>query len=199
MRNLVVLLLLFCSMLTLAQNKKKTKEEKALESVEIIDGKMLGIVPWKDGGPYYSEVIEADGTKDELYTRARTWFAETFNDSRGVIQMDDKDAGIIIGKGKFIYTDNGATHFTIKIQVKDGRYKYDIFDLNEEVVMPYYSGRVLVSKTFNYTPYQLFYSKKGKKNLDYAEALDLRMNKVVSKLVDSMNMEGVSSGDDSDW
>ena len=44
----------------------------------------------------YSEVVKVDGNKDELYSRAREWFAKTYNSAKNVIQMDDKDK--IVGK-----------------------------------------------------------------------------------------------------
>ena len=85
----------------------------------------------------YSEVVFVDNIpKDELYTRAREWFARTFRSAQNVLQMDDKSAGKIIGKGN----DRGSVYlaplvassflerYTISITVKDGKYKYAIFD-----------------------------------------------------------------------
>lgn len=50
----------------------------------------------------YTGIVQVAGvSKEELYTRARSWFVKTYKDADVVIQMDDKDAGKIIGKGRF--------------------------------------------------------------------------------------------------
>lgn len=49
----------------------------------------------------YNEVVKAEGlSKDNLYVKAREWFAVTAGSAQAVIQMDDKAAGKIIGKGQ---------------------------------------------------------------------------------------------------
>lgn len=88
----------------------------------------------------YQGVVKADGlTKDELYTRAREWFAKTFNSAKDVIQMDDKSAGKIIGKGaangSYFYlltTIRFTLYYTVSITVKDGRYRYEITDIEAQ-------------------------------------------------------------------
>lgn len=92
----------------------------------------------------YSEVVEVPGkTADKLYTIAREWFAETFNSANKVLQMDDSVAGKLIGKGsthvsqsyvsggmiKIPMTIDWYPNFTIKVSVKDGKYKCDITDI----------------------------------------------------------------------
>lgn len=79
-------------------------------------------------------------SKDELYIRAREWFARIFVSAQDVIQMDDKAAGKIIGKGVYknlktgIFVDNTTTiYYTVSITVKDGRYRYEISDIYREI------------------------------------------------------------------
>jgi hypothetical protein len=84
----------------------------------------------------YSEVVPVPGiSKDDLYVRGREWFAKTFVSAQAVIQMDDKAAGKIIGKGvgygtsSFMLTTSRFTIFyTVSLTVKDGRYRYEITD-----------------------------------------------------------------------
>ncbi|KAF5078477.1 hypothetical protein DSECCO2_140150 [anaerobic digester metagenome] len=84
----------------------------------------------------YSEVVEVSDTdKDELFIRAREWFNETFNSSRDVLQISDKETGELSGKGlmKVNYTFNymGKRNFScdvrfqVSLWVRDGRYKYE--------------------------------------------------------------------------
>lgn len=85
----------------------------------------------------FTEVVTVDSaTKNELYLRAREWFAKTYNNSKDVIQMDDKEAGKIVGKGAFkVYAHNmglrdyGLVTYTISITAKDGRFKYELTDI----------------------------------------------------------------------
>jgi hypothetical protein len=85
----------------------------------------------------YSEVVQVAGANQaELYARAKLWFADTFKSAKAVVQADDKDTGIIQGTA---FQDISVVAmgipsavklwYTIKIALKDGRYKYDITDL----------------------------------------------------------------------
>lgn len=90
----------------------------------------------------YSEVIEAGGiSKADLYVRAGTWFTRTFKSSKSVLELQDKEAGKLIGKGGlpvFIKTplvgtvDAGTVMATITVLCKDGKYKYTIDNLRHE-------------------------------------------------------------------
>lgn len=92
----------------------------------------------------FQEVIKVEGvSKDELYLRAREWFARTFVSSQEVIQMDDKQGGKIIGKG----VSSGSysimlspilyyLNYTVSVTVKDGRYRYEISPFTIEGTSP---------------------------------------------------------------
>lgn len=86
----------------------------------------------------YSDVVFVDSlvNKQELFSRAREWFAKTYKSSTSVIQMEDKESGIIVGKALMnVYHKalgsnfpSGYINYTISIYIKDGRYKYEIID-----------------------------------------------------------------------
>lgn len=89
----------------------------------------------------YTEVIRVDSsvTKDILYSKAREWFAIAFKSSNDVVQLEDKENGKIIGKAimNVYYKSMGREYpskirYSIAIQVKDGRYKYEITDFIHE-------------------------------------------------------------------
>jgi len=98
-----------------------------------INAKLFGQVPLS-----YSEVIQVnDVSKNELFDRAKLWFAISFKSSNSVLQIENKEEGELVGKGFFKYYSNiwsvkhvteGPIRFTIKIYIKDGRYKYEIND-----------------------------------------------------------------------
>lgn len=93
------------------------------------------IFPMQNGKIIYQAVISVDTTMtaNDIYSNAREWIINIFKSSKDVIQLDDKEDNIIIGKG---YIDKGhnplvsnpKNWFTIKIEAKDGRYRYSIYD-----------------------------------------------------------------------
>ena len=86
----------------------------------------------------YTDIVKADSLPaTELYTRAKLWFATNYNNSKAVIQADDKEAGQIIGKATMRYEPTffiasgvvkGPVDYTISILLKDGRFKYEVTD-----------------------------------------------------------------------
>jgi hypothetical protein len=93
-------------------------------------------LPLKDGKVFYEQVDSATATKEQLYQRAKLWFANAFKDSRSVIQLDDKDDGQIVGKGNFDvpykYGVNTVAqcNFTLKIDVKEAKYRIQVYNIN---------------------------------------------------------------------
>lgn len=97
----------------------------------------------QDDGIEFQEVVKLENDsipKNILYTNAKIWFVDAFKDSKEVIQMDDKENGIIIGKGNMAYTNsklrykgiNGRISFTVKVEIKEGRYRYSFSDFYHE-------------------------------------------------------------------
>lgn len=90
----------------------------------------------------FSEVVPVEGASAaDLYNRAKLWFAKAFVDSNRVLQVQDKEAGTLVGKGAFQYEPNvlmnssvirGTVRYSVTVMVKDGRYKYVITDFVHE-------------------------------------------------------------------
>lgn len=85
----------------------------------------------KNNALTYTQVVEAPGkTKEQLYVLINYWYTSTFNSGKAVIQLNDKDAGVIIGRG---YIDGVAGHVggmttykvnltpVIKTDIKEGK------------------------------------------------------------------------------
>ena len=98
---------------------------------------LLNILPLKDGKVTYSGVVQMQGvSKDEMYKRVKMWFLNNYNSSKDVIQFDDRENGEVIGKGCFkalwmvrFYTALPINVWkTIKIQIKDDWFRYEITD-----------------------------------------------------------------------
>ncbi len=147
--------------------------------------KLLEILPISEGIVTYTSVIQVDGVnKEELYTRAKKWFATTYKSAKDVIQLDDKENGEIIGKGNFnisYYTRNPIINHTISISIKDGKFKYKITDFR-------YSDNQ--NETFLVEDFPKSWG--GKKKL--YETIDIK----VKLLIDSLE-KSLKSKPDTDW
>lgn len=79
----------------------------------------------------FEKIIEAPGTKADLYIKANEWFVNTFNSAESVIQFHDKEAGKIMGKyvAPFnISIYNYYSQSTITVEVKDNKAKISFSD-----------------------------------------------------------------------
>lgn len=99
------------------------------------DNPFTDVFPMINNEVTYTEVVQVDGTSNqELYKRSKIWIVDAFKSSKDVIQNDDKDNFILIGKGFFSgfghnkAVANANYWFTIRIDSKDNRYKYTITD-----------------------------------------------------------------------
>src|SRR5665647_853674 len=108
----------------------------------------------------YSDVVEiSNKTSDQLYSTAKEWFALTFKSSNDVIQLDNPAEKKIIGKRvqqvEYIVSKIPVfmnVYFTLTVQFKDNRYKYDI--LSTEIKS---SG----GKDYTYDELKLISTEKG--------------------------------------
>lgn len=67
-------------------------------------------------------------TKDQIYVEVNNWFIHSFNSGKSVIQLNDKDAGSIIGKGYvdalgsnlgFFNKSDAAAWVIIRVDIKE--------------------------------------------------------------------------------
>jgi hypothetical protein len=79
-----------------------------------------------------SRIIDSiPGSKDEIYIRVKNYFARAYNDANSVIQTDDKNSGVVIGKGlyKYIYSSiymlsttlNYSAYHILRVDMKEGK------------------------------------------------------------------------------
>ena len=93
------------------------------------------IYKMKDSKIHYEEVVNTEGIDaNELYLRSKLFIANAYVSSSDVTKFEDKENGIIIVKALFPHAHNkfinrGRVTYTLKIEVKDNRYKYTITDL----------------------------------------------------------------------
>jgi hypothetical protein len=122
-------------------------------------------LPLKDGKVFYERIDSMpNASKLDLYNKAKIWFVNTFNSAKAVIQMDDKDAGTLMGKGLTGFDAGNLMtgpikqyiNYTININLKDNKYRMQIYDI-------YVSD----GNATAYTPEQLLkYPKMNKKKIE---------------------------------
>jgi len=78
---------------------------------------------------YCQEVVEVPGSQQELKAKAKEWAVNAFHDTKEVIQ-NETDSQIML-KGNFnqsMHIGMTKVWFTMKIEFKGGRYRYEIYD-----------------------------------------------------------------------
>lgn len=149
----------------------------------------------------YSEVVTVDSSlsKDVLFNTARRWFANNFGDSKSVLEVSDKATGEMLGKGLFkyhssIFFANSATsgwiRYTLRLVLKDGRYKIEMDNFEHEANPGNPNPRNLgtISKDFCPAPTNINSPLRWQKRV-YEEMLKLsedEISAIVTSLKDSM-------------
>ncbi len=95
----------------------------------------------------YTEIIEHKELASNSFEISKMWLANTFNDSKSVIEYSNKENGTIIGKGILKNVSYGTlvqmdTRFTLKIEVKDNKTRLTFQDMVQypnQYVAPVYS------------------------------------------------------------
>ncbi len=127
----------------------------------------------------FSNVIEIEGvSKNELYSRARKWFSDYYVSFEAVIDLEDREEGVITGRprGTFPYKYSSVSTYDIpmsyelSIYVKDGRFKYIATAINH-VATPTQNNGYSTAET----PIEIhisderIYKKNGKKREKFAQ------------------------------
>lgn len=126
-------------------------------------------LPLNDKGRVeFQEIIEVENvSKDELFTRANAWFVSAYNSANDVIQMSDKEQGIIIGKGiapyEVMFLAKNYPYklrHTIKVETKENKARLTMTDFYVEETgredRPVYdlvNDNQLYKKNGNFKPY----------------------------------------------
>jgi hypothetical protein len=146
----------------------------------------------------YQGVVEVAGaTKEQLYTRAYEWLAKAYRSANDVIQMQDKEAGRLVGKGTASVRARGLSagyvRHTLTIYLKDGRYKYVLTDFVHESggMKDVYSGGPLESPKAEILPFG------GKKPWDEVRRdADGDARRLVTDLQAALTLKGVKDPSD---
>lgn len=99
------------------------------------------ILSENNGTVYYTGIVDVDTslTKEQLFLRAKKWFAGFYVSGKEVMQVEDKEAGEMIGKGYFkerYFEQDVYVWHTVEILVKQGKFKYIITNFDGNIISP---------------------------------------------------------------
>jgi hypothetical protein len=121
MKNLIVLVFILITKITIAQNKDT-----------------VGLnTPFINGEVVYQKVFNASGKSDaQLFSNAQLWFIKHYRNPNS-LQIQDEVTGRIVGRGTELLTfktvlgmeDTYIVNMTIQIDYKNSRYRTRIFNI----------------------------------------------------------------------
>ncbi len=146
----------------------------------------------------FEEVVQVDSalSKSSLFKVGKLWLNDTYRSGKNVIQMEDENAGIILGKAVIKYTPTfysasvpatGYINYTIKLSFKNGRYKYEFYDFIHEGSTNEYgqNGSIgLINEGENYIGNSIVFNKgyREKVNADTQKRIKSEMPNIISSL-----------------
>ena len=136
----------------------------------------------------YTDVVQLKGISTAvLYKRALEWFNTYYKNPTDVIRENDSTKGVIVGKSRFkifnapdkkgLRTDAGLIMYTIKVSIREGRYKYEITELNQKATSYTPLEPWLDTSSRSYTPAYV----------GYLEQVDTQIRETIDSLRKAMS------------
>lgn len=154
----------------------------------------------------FEKVIQADSVdKQSIFIALKEWFGMNFVSAKSVIEVEDKEAGLIIGNSITPYSKGGLSYsaydgnlkYTLKIQIKDNRFKVSVTNfLHEGTKNPNY-GLGIITTSEIYTDKGM--NKKFHNNV--WDDLKARAEKIANKYFldfEAIKIKSTKSNDE-DW
>jgi len=122
------------------------------------------------------------------------WFANTYRSANDVIQMDDAENKVIVGKGYsniFFNPGQAELWYTVKIEAKDGRYRYTVNDIIYDATNQYATYREPLNAV-------LFKSNGQPRQTNKIYKIKFKCIEQLNELIDSIQTGMESIVEDSD-
>ena len=175
----------------------------------------------KNNSLTYTQVIDCgEQTKEQLYVALNYWFTATFNDADAVIQLNDKESGVIIGKGLIggiASHAGGMNSYVVSIQpiirvdIKDKRIRVTYTIQNYDVAK-YVGGGVMgamggtrptksvekwaIEKCFPFQPKDAY---KAKKSSSKALVMTHAFSNVIIDKIEEAAKNGLVGNENDEW
>ena len=143
-KSILTVLLLILSVVTYAQKKQK-------DTAKVI-------LPTKGDLIFFETIVDSlsNQSKDILYNKSLKWMADSFVDSKEVIQIKNPEEGSIVGSGLFDYTAPGLLgerermSFMVEITAKDNKSRIRLYQFKYKTFGSAGYGRASASKDSDY-------------------------------------------------
>jgi len=142
----------------------------------------------------YQEVLTVDGLKKELFNRAIEWINVNYKNPAEVTKVRNPESGLIEIFHRFDLdrTDNngnivdaGIVVYTLRLDLKDGRYRYKITDMSLKQSSRFPVERWLDKTDKAYNPnYDLYIAQLDKQVKELIESLKKGMQPGIQKKED---------------
>ena len=178
---LIAITLLFTTPIVKAQDK----DEKV---------KMVLVKEENSDNYYYEGVVPVEGvTKEEMFKRAKAWVLSNFKTGDNNSQFDETNFEIYNSPTIIVKKGDNYVNFKIKLQFKDGKYKFRFDNL---IVQPHWA----ITPPQEPVPYNgvKLYGRYGKKfNRFFIENINTAFVGMASSLETSI--KGISTKKDDNW
>jgi len=110
----------------------------------------------------YQEVVDEEGTKDELFNRGSSWLRIFYSNPMAVSKVRDQASGVIRGQHQIrvYHTDENGNKiegdmvlYSFKIEFKDDRYRYTVDDFVVKKISRYPLENWMNKADPEYMPY----------------------------------------------
>jgi len=141
----------------------------------------------------YREVVQQEGTKLELFNRAIEWINKEYKNPADVTKVRNPETGLIelIHRIELTYEEKGVSRsggivdYTLKLELKDGRYRYTFTNFNLKQASRVPIERWLDKSDKAYTPaWDLFLSQVDEHTRKVTESLKKGMQPPAAKKAD---------------
>jgi Domain of unknown function (DUF4468) with TBP-like fold len=169
-------------------------------------------MPMKDGEVLYEFIVNVDSNYlgKDIFNKIKSWFVESFKDSKNVLEIEDLENGKLTGKGifniepKILNSPATDCYFIINVDVKNSKYRLQIYDMYFERLGGNMTGdiRKAVTEIYNgikngIPAYKIFMDSK--KNALRNQTLFLKnVDEKVNAIAKSLN-KYILEKENNDW
>ena len=166
----------------------------------------------------FTTIIEAPGkTKDELFVMLNNWFVSSFSSGKSVVQMVDKEQGVILAKGYlsgvgsrvgFMKSVEVGEYIVIRLDIKDEKVRIITsiqeyyMDTSAGVGQMLFGGAVLKDvqiPVYMGYPFELKKNKNYKKETSIGFVGGILYSKVLVDKIDKAVNFGIVGTESQDW
>lgn len=172
----------------------KSKNERYVDHLPVTEDEQI----------IYEEVVQVEGiSADVLYSRAQLFFTNTFKSAKDVVQMADASSHIITGKALTsvqVFTGMGYQennlYYSLKIECRDGRFKYSVYDMYFEYPAPYEATKTVATGDFRKRNYYKDNGKAKQRPESYAKAMNDEVLLLRGYIIEQLQFKSETVDDD---